>query len=95
MENFAVSKLTEIFGPKIRKHVTQIQSTSWCTDPHIGGGYSTAKPGAANGRFLLREHFSSNLFFAGEAHSVDGYGTVHGAYRSGVKTAKHVVQLLR
>ena len=90
MIDFAISKLSDVFGSRIQNHVTHTYSTSWCADPHIGGGYSTAKPGAAGGRELLGEPFSTNLFFAGEAHSIDGYGTVHGAYNSGVKTANYI-----
>jgi len=94
MSDFALSQLVGVFGNDIRKSVTGIQPTRWCTDPHIGGGYSTARPGYADARFTLSEPIAERLYFAGEAHAIDAYGTVHGAYRSGAETAKRVaVQL--
>ena len=41
-------------------------------------------------RCILSEPIAERLYFAGEAHAIDAFGTVHGAYRSGVATAKRV-----
>ena len=95
MTDFAIDQLVEVFGSTIRREVTSTKTTGWCADPHIGGGYSSAVPGAAEGRKLLAEPLGDRLYFAGEAHAVDAYGTVHGAHRSGVETAGRLLSRLR
>ncbi len=95
MKDFALSRLIDVFGTEIRHAVTAMQATHWCVDPHIGGGYSSARPGSADGRTVLAEPVNERLFFAGEAHAVDAYGTVHGAYNSGIDTARRVLAYLR
>ena len=95
MNDFALSQLIGVFGANIRKSSVGIQSTGWCVDPHIGGGYSSARPGYADARFTLSEPIAERLYFAGEAHTIDAYGTVHGAYRSGVDTANRVAKRLQ
>ena len=95
MSDFALSRLVDVFGSGIRSAVTATQASDWCIDPDIGGGYSSARPGGADGRTVLAEPVNERLFFAGEAHAVDAYGTVHGAYNSGVETARRVLAHLR
>ncbi len=90
MASFALSQLVDVFGADIRKSVTGVRPTNWCVDPYIGGGYSTARPGYADMRCILSEPIAERLYFAGEAHALDAFGTVHGAYRSGVATAKRI-----
>jgi len=94
MTDFAIDQLVEVFGSTIRREITSTKTTGWCADPHIGGGYSSALPGAAEGRKLLAEPLGGRLYFAGEAHTVDAYGTVHGAHRSGTETAGRVLSRL-
>ena len=95
MNDFALSQLIGVFGANIQKSLIGIQSTGWFVDPHIGGGYSSARPGCADARFTLSEPIAERLYFAGEAHTIDAYGTVHGAYRSGVDTARRVAKHLQ
>lgn len=94
MAAFALERLADAFGTDIRSRVTGVKATQWCRDPHIGGGYSSARPGQADGRYDIAHPLAERLYFAGEAHAVDAYGTVHGAYRSGVETAGRVVTAL-
>lgn len=94
MTDFAVSRLVEVFGTKIRGEIKATKATGWFTDSHIGGGYSSAVPGASGGRHILSAPLADRLYFAGEAHTVDAYGTVHGAYRSGVEAAYRVLSRL-
>lgn len=85
---FAEDRLVEVFGAGIRRHRTGAAATTWIGDPHIRGGYSTALPGRAHLRPVLAEPLAGRLFFAGEACSLTAYGTVHGAYESGVAAAR-------
>jgi monoamine oxidase len=43
----------------------------------------------------LARPLDGKLFFAGEATSVDYYGTADGAYQSGVGAADEIIQSLR
>jgi monoamine oxidase len=94
MTAFAVDRLVDAFGADIRNTITATKATGWCHDPHILGGYSTARLGHTDDRFTLAEPVGERLYFAGEAHAVDAYGTVHGAHNSGVETAERVIHQL-
>ncbi|HET6521993.1 MAG TPA: NAD(P)/FAD-dependent oxidoreductase, partial [Geminicoccaceae bacterium] len=85
---FALERLAEAFGAGIRRRLTGAAATGWCGDPDIGGGYSVALPGRAHLRPVLAEPIGERLFLAGEACSLTAYGTVHGAYESGVAAAQ-------
>ena len=94
MTAFAVDRLVDAFGTDIRNVITAMKATGWCEDPHIRGGYSTARLGYADDRLTLAEPVGERLYFAGEAHAVNAYGTVHGAHNSGVETAERVIHQL-
>jgi len=82
MIEFVLSQLIELFGTGIRQAVTGADATAWCTDPHVLGGYSVARPGYADCRPLLARPVAERLFFAGEAVSLRAFGSAHGAYES-------------
>lgn len=63
----------------------------WDADPWSGGAYSYAKPGHAHARVTLAEPIDERLFFAGEALSVESFGTVHGAWNSGIVAARRAM----
>lgn len=66
----------------------------WGTDPNSLGCYSydlVSKPADVYER--LRAPLG-NLFFAGEAVSMENQGSVHGAYSSGVMTAENCRRLV-
>ncbi len=83
MTAFATERLVEVFGGRLRRQILGAASTAWCGDPDILGGYSCARPGLADQRPRLAEPLAGRLFFAGEACSLEAYGTVHGAALSG------------
>jgi len=87
MTDFALEELTRMFGGDLRRHVGRSTATAWTLDPHIGGGYSAARPGHAHRRTDLAASIDDRLFFAGEACSIDEFATCHGAYRTGVAAA--------
>jgi monoamine oxidase len=95
MAAFAEDKLVAVFGAGLRQHIRGVASTGWVGDPEIGGGYSRALPGLAHLRRQLAAPLAERLFFAGEACSLDAYGTVHGAATSGIAAAHAAAGSLR
>ncbi len=67
----------------------------WNDDPYIGGAYTYTPPGATDARQKLAAPLGGVLFFAGEATDPDQHSTVHGAYRSGLRAAREVLDSLR
>lgn len=70
-------------------------ASNWNVDPFAFGVYST---NPVNGSPYMRKELAKPLggkvFISGEATSSDHYASIHGAYLTGVKTAKHVQSLL-
>jgi monoamine oxidase len=94
MADFALERLVAAFGSDIRKDVARVVTTGWCGDPDIRGGYSCALPGKAHLRPLLAEPVGERLLLAGEACSLEAFGTVHGAWNSGEAAARTLAQIL-
>ncbi len=84
---FARDELARTLGSEIRDRLSVAAISAWASAPHIGGGYSYAKPGAADERAALAAPVDARLFFAGEACSTLKFGTAHGAFESGVAAA--------
>jgi len=92
--DFAVDRIADIFGHDIRKHVNRSIVTAWSTEPLTRGSWACALPGQAHQRAHLQRPVDERLFFAGEATVYGGQGTCHGAYQSGIQTAKEIARLL-
>jgi monoamine oxidase len=92
--SFAFDQLASLLGGAIRKRLHPIAATAWARDPFARGSYSHAKPGHADARAVLAAPVDARLFFAGEACSVHGFSTAHGAYRSGLAAADEVIAVL-
>lgn len=66
--------------------------TRWGSDPHSRMSFTYLPVGAgAEDCEALRQPMENRLFFAGEATSRLFYGTVHGAYGTGLQAAEEVV----
>lgn len=91
----AMETLRTIFGDEI-PDPTDYQITRWASDPFAYGSYTFNSLGSTpEMRDQLAESAGDRLFFAGEATIRDYYGTVHGAYLSGVRAAEEVEGYLR
>ncbi len=88
MIDFVVGELVDMFGSGIRTHLGKALATAWFSDPWSRGAYSAARPGHAGARGVLAEPIDGRLFFAGEACSIDSFGTCHGAYRTGISAGQ-------
>jgi len=90
---FAIDRITDIFGNDIRQSVGRSIATAWVSDPWTLGSYAAANPGQYHQRDALPRAIDDKLFFAGEATALAN-GTVNGAYWSGVRAAREVSGIL-
>jgi monoamine oxidase len=68
-----------------------VQRSAWANDPLALGSYSGNAVGTTRGhRADLAAPQGARLFLAGEATEPDYFGTVHGAYFSGIRAALQV-----
>lgn len=95
LEAFARDELSGIFGSHFPNGIRQTLSTAWASDPWARGSYSAALPGKAHEREQLNEALNERIFFAGEACSLDYFGTIHGAWHSGVSAAEKALVSIR
>ena len=95
MIELAQEALAQAFGADVRRYLRAAAATAWCGDPDVMGGYSCALPGQAHLRARLPEPLAGRVFFAGEACSLERYGTVHGARETGVAAARAAARRLR
>ena len=91
--DFVVKSLRSTFGSKFDKFVIKAHATTWGKNEFSLGSYSSAKPGKAHLRGVLKSSVGDRVFFAGEATSIN-YGTVHGADLSGKQVADDVIHKL-
>lgn len=67
--------------------------TRWGTDPYARGSYSFIAVGSSpNDMRALGQPVSERLMFAGEATNPEFFGTVHGAYLSGMREADWILR---
>ncbi|MEB3308972.1 MAG: NAD(P)/FAD-dependent oxidoreductase [Snowella sp.] len=89
----AMQTLRQIYGVGIPEP-TDYQITRWATDSFSRGSYSYNRVGTLP---KMRQDFATPLkelvFFAGEASETHYFGTAHGAYLSGLRAAKEILNL--
>lgn len=87
----AMGTLKKMFGNGIPEPL-DYQITRWGMDPFARGSYSF-NPVATDpkAREQLAAVVNDRLYFAGEATEQDYFGTAHGAYLSGVRAAKEII----
>jgi len=87
----AMATLRTIYGAGIPEP-TDYQITRWATDPYSLGSYSYNPVGSTP---VMRKNLAAPLkgrvFFAGEATEQDYFSTAHGAYLSGLRAAREVL----
>jgi monoamine oxidase len=86
----AMNRLKSIYGNAI-PNPSGFLRTNWYKDPFTLGSYSFNALGMVEKtREQLALPVNEQLFFAGEATSQDDWGTVHGAYVSGLRAAQQI-----
>jgi monoamine oxidase len=87
----AMRTLRIMFGQEIPEPI-DYQITRWHSDHFSFGSYSFNSVGSRpNLRRRLATPISGKVFLAGEATDENYFGTVHGAYLSGLRAAKEVM----
>jgi monoamine oxidase len=81
-------------GSKAAASIKPLHASRWSHDPLSMGGWSVAKPGAAHQRLALRAPVAERIWFAGEATSVQQWGTVGGAWLEGQRAANEIRRYL-
>ncbi len=94
MVDFALGELVGLFGTDMRKRLRPLAHSAWMRDELARGSYSCALPGHADDRAVLAAPVDDRLFFAGEACSINFFGTAHGAYITAVAAAEMVIARL-
>jgi monoamine oxidase len=89
---FARDQLVEIFGADFATRIRRTVCTGWGSDPWSRGAYSAALPGMADMRERLGTCLAGRVCFAGEAASIESFGTIHGAWHTGVRAAQLLLQ---
>lgn len=86
MVAFAREWLGDLFGGDLAKAVRRASATRWNEMPYVMGAMSAARPGGQPSRKILMEPLGP-LFFAGEAVHETQWGTLGGAWNSGLRAA--------
>ena len=94
MIDFARDWIGSIFGSSIKSAIRRSAATRWNAEPFVLGGFSAAAPGEADARRVLMEPLGGRLWFAGEAVHQTQWGTVGGAWESGVRAAEAALRKL-
>jgi len=94
MIEYAQNQLADLFGRGILSYYESGLTSNWLNDPWTLGSYSNATVGHVAARQQLAVPVSEQVFFAGEALSVEHYQTVYGAYLSGITAANQVLSSL-
>jgi monoamine oxidase len=91
LAQFAREELRSMFGADFVARIRGEFETAWGQDPFAHGSYSVTRPGRATQRAVLRTPVSPRLMLAGEACSGAHFGTLVGAWESGVGAAQALI----
>lgn len=80
------------FGGEVARRIVRTAVTRWRADPWALGSYSHCLPGRATARARLAQPIDGRIFLAGEHCSEPSFGTVHGAWESGVRAARAAME---
>lgn len=88
MIEFARDWLASLFGSDVKSAIKRSHATRWNDEPWVLGAMSAAAPGESDARRILMEPLGGRIWFAGEAAHETRWGTVDGAWESGVRAAE-------
>lgn len=91
---YMMNILHKIYGKNVPNPLSY-SITRWNRDPFAYGSYSFLPQGEKLNHFqILAEPVLNRLFFAGEATSNTDPATVHGAYETGIRAAREVMEVM-
>lgn len=89
----AVEVLRRMYGSSVPDPISAVR-TRWGQNPFTRGSYTFNKVGATGrDREVLGESVADRLFFAGEATNRKKFGSVSGAYLTGLKAARDIMTI--
>ena len=90
---YATDALKQMFGSSIPEPSIGLR-TKWNNNKYSFGSFSYRKAGSSpSDRVALAAPIENRIFFAGEATHPTRYGTVHGAYLTGLRAAKELMRV--
>ncbi len=92
---FARDRLRALLGSKSDQGFLGGTATDWGTNPNTLGAFAAALPGQWKVRAALAAPIGERVFLAGEALGGKNVQTVHGAYESGQRAGRRVLNLLK
>lgn len=81
-------------GSAAARSLKPLHASNWTGDPLTMGSWSVARPGRASARMALRMPVEGRIWLAGEATSLDMWGTVGGAWLEGRRAAAEIRRML-
>jgi monoamine oxidase len=81
-------------GAAVANTLKPLFASNWSADPLTLGGWSVARPGKSTARVALQEPIDNRIWFAGEATSIQQWGTVGGAWLEGTRAAAEAKRTL-
>src|SRR5581483_5759480 len=87
MAAFAGDWLASLFGEQIKSAIRRTQVTQWNSAPWTLGAFAAASPGD-DAHKVLMDPIRERVWFAGDAAHETLWGTVGGAWESGVRAAE-------
>ena len=85
----------QISRSQLAHYLAGVHFHSWINDQLACGSYTFLLPGGEDAAAKLRQPIEATLYFAGEATApLQDTATVHGAYRSGLRAARQVLDSL-
>ena len=88
----ALEALRDVWGDSVAEP-TEILMTQWSKDPWTFGAYAYPTPGSQTSTSDdLSDPIEGRLFLCGEHTTFDYMATTHGAYISGLKAAKMIIE---
>jgi monoamine oxidase len=93
MLEFALQWINSLFAVDVRRMIKKSFVTRWNAQEYVGGAMSAATPGHTDARKVLMEPLG-RIWLAGEALHDTKWGTVEGAWESGVRAAEGVLAQL-
>ena len=91
-----IERLLRVLSKYFKKDIPQPESffiTRWHSDPFSRGSYSYYPVGSSPAdRDILAGSVNKQIYFAGEATHHDYPATTHGAYLSGIREARRVLE---
>jgi monoamine oxidase len=90
MEEVVRGWLAAHVGADVAASLKPLYASRWSADPLSLGAWSVARPGCSTARVALRAPVENRIWFAGEATSIEQWGTVGGAWLEGLRAAEQI-----